>query len=169
MKFWSPANYDLVFDMESAKKIIDGSANSGPAGHRAICLQGAIWPYPGKVDAEATGEDHWTNKVKLSADGGKSGATGAIAMPALIEMCGGSVDLLKLDGEGSEPEIFALNSASWLPAIRNVLIDLHSQDCSESFFGALSQDNYEMTNQGMVYFCRNIRPNAAARFYSAPA
>jgi FkbM family methyltransferase len=136
--------------------------NLEPYGDRAICLQGAIWPYPGKVDLEATGEDHWTNKVKMSADGGKSGATDAIVMPTLIEMCGGSVDLLKLDVEGSEREIFAHNTASWLPAIRNVVIELHGQDCSESFFGALSPYNYEVTNQDMVYFCRNIKPRAAA-------
>lgn len=89
--------------------------------------------------------------MKTSADGGKSGGTDAIVMPTLIEMCGGSVDLLKLDVEGSEREIFAHNSASRLPAIRNIVIELHGQDCSESVFGAMSPYDYEMTNQDMVY------------------
>jgi hypothetical protein len=61
--------------------------------------------------------------------------------PSLIEMGGSSVDLLKLDAEGSESENFALNSASWLSAIRNVAVELHGQDCSESFVGVLSPYN----------------------------
>ena len=136
--------------------------NLEPYGDRAVCVQGAIWPFPGKVDLEASGEDHWTNKVKTSADGGKSGGSDAIVMPVLIEMCGGSVDLLKLDVEGSEREIFGHNSAPWLPAIRNIVIELHGEDCSQRFFEALGPYEYERTNRDMVYFCRNLRPQVAA-------
>lgn len=65
---------------------------------------------------------------------GETGTAEAFTMKLLIAATGGSVDLLKLDVEGSEREIFGSGAGDWLPFVRNIVIELHGPDCSEIFF-----------------------------------
>ena len=51
-----------------------------------------------------------------------------------------SIDLLKIDIEGSEKEIFDLNCKGWLAATKAILIELHDRyvpGCSNAFFKAI--------------------------------
>jgi hypothetical protein len=68
------------------------------------------------------------------------------------------VDLLKVDIEGSEMELFGHNASSWLPKIRNICIELHGQDCKEAFERALQHFQYDRSCSGDLVVCRNLRP-----------
>ena len=131
--------------------------NLAAYGDRAAVLMGALWPNPGRVDLDPQGEE-WANRVKPLPEGATGGVE-AIAMPSLITLCGGSVDLLKIDVEGSEKEIFEPAARSWLPNVRNLVIELHDQECSRRVFGVLDTYEYEMTNRDRVYYFRNLRVN----------
>ena len=48
-----------------------------------------------------------------------------------------NVDLLKVDIERSELEVFGASSSSWLPEMGNICIELHGDDCREVFLRAL--------------------------------
>lgn len=133
-------------------------------GARATVLEGAIWCDEGSVCLDPQWED-WVNRVRPAA-AGETGSAKAFTVPSLIALCGGSVDLLKLDVEGSEKEIFGPGAAEWLPAVRNIVIELHGKDCEERFFNAVAPYEYEMTNCDSVYFLRNLRPKRASRVAS---
>lgn len=52
------------------------------------------------------------------------------------------VDILKIDIETSEKELFLKNYEQWLPKVRVIIIELHDwlkPGCSKVFFGAINQ------------------------------
>lgn len=134
--------------------------NLEPYGTRATAIQGAIWPEEGSLCLDR-GRSDTTNRVR-SAAAGETGSTKTLTMKSLISLIGGSVDLLKLDVEGSEKEIFGPCAAEWLPGVRNIIIELRGKHCEDRFFGALAPFEYEISHRnsagGMVCFLRNLRP-----------
>ena len=131
--------------------------NLAPYGSRAIVREAAIWPDEGSVCLDQR-QQEWENRVRM-ASAGEAGTVKALTVGALIEESGGSVDLLKLDVEGSEREIFGAGAQQWLPRVRNIVIELHGEDCKERFFSAMAGYSYEVSNRDFVYFLRNIRPD----------
>jgi hypothetical protein len=63
------------------------------------------------------------------------------------------IDLLKLDVEGSEAEIFRRREA-WLDKVDTIAIELHDEECRKSFFGALSSTEFDFVQQGELTFAR---------------
>jgi hypothetical protein len=79
-------------------------------------------------------------------------------IPSLLEMTGGEpIDLLKIDIERSELEIFGEDCSGWLPAVRNICIELHGEDCERVFLRALQEFDYERGASGELTICRNLR------------
>ena len=61
------------------------------------------------------------------------------------------IDLLKIDIEGFEKELFETDSESWLPLTRCLIIELHDrmkEGCSKSFFSAISKHNFSFSQRG---------------------
>ena len=139
--------------------------NLAPYKERATVIQGAIWRDEDGVCLDPQNEE-WAHRVRPAA-AGETGLTQTLTVKSLIGLCGGSLDLLKLDIEGSEREIFGPDSMQWLPDVRNILIELHGKDCAERFFSALAHYDYEMTNCDSVYFLRNVRQKKAHAVASA--
>jgi FkbM family methyltransferase len=57
------------------------------------------------------------------------------------------IDILKIDIEGSEIELFSSNYEDWLPNTRVIIIELHDwfrKGCSKSFFTALLKYDYSV-------------------------
>jgi hypothetical protein len=49
-------------------------------------------------------------------------------MPSLMREFGiDTIDLLKLDIEGAEKELFGAATEEWLPRVRNILIETHER------------------------------------------
>ena len=84
-------------------------------------------------------------------------------MGSLIELGGAeAADLLKVDIERAELEIFGETAKAWLPRVRNICIELHGPDCEEAFFSALADFDYELDHAGELTICRNIQPKTEA-------
>ena len=67
-------------------------------------------------------------------------------MPPLFRFAGTeSVDLLKIDIEGSELEVFNVASRSWLPKVKNICIELHGDECRKALMTALDGSDYEIS------------------------
>ena len=70
----------------------------------------------------------------------------------------------QLDIEGSEKELFGPSAQDWLPAVRNIVIELHGGDCSDRFFSALEGYDYDLVRSDKealpVVACRNLRARA---------
>ena len=67
------------------------------------------------------------------------------------------VDLLKVDIERSELELFGSSSSAWLPKVRNICIELHGRDCTEVFLDALKGFDYEPGRSGELTLSINLR------------
>lgn len=138
--------------------------NLAPYGQRAKVVQGAVWPECAKLALDKgtylDGRD-WATRVKLGIESVSSNTDSQINgydVATLISLCGSSkIDLLKIDIERSELELFARGTESWLPRVKNLCIELHGPDCQEIFFRALSNYSYELNSPGDVSICRNLR------------
>lgn len=72
-----------------------------------------------------------------------------------------TIDILKLDIEGSEIEIFSSNFESWLGKVKMLIIELHDRlrpKCSEIFFNAIKKYDFSVGQSGenLVLINRNF-------------
>lgn len=149
--------------------------NLAPYGNRVTLIHGAIWKSAGRLALEA-GRQEWVSRVRDD----QSGSVDALTMNSLIALGDGKVDLLKLDIEGSELEVFGPEAQEWLPIVRNIAIELHGDDRKERFFSALKGYRYDLSlhrtwtdpeagSSGSCYLaiCQNLRAESAASAASA--
>jgi hypothetical protein len=82
----------------------------------------------------------------------------ATSIAAILEESGfPQIDLLKMDVEKAEKEIFS-DHPEWLGRVRNIVIELHGEPCAKSFFEAMSRYRYDRTTLGELTVCSEIRP-----------
>jgi FkbM family methyltransferase len=69
----------------------------------------------------------------------------------------GKIDILKIDIEGSEKEVFSEGFENWLPQCRCVIVELHDrmkEGCSQAVFKAFSKFNFSCEiSGGNLVFC----------------
>jgi hypothetical protein len=78
------------------------------------------------------------------------------------------IDILKLDIEGAELEIFS-GPCEWLSKVAILLIELHDRvapGCSLTFYSALARYDFTEIKRGLTYAFVNraILPASAARY-----
>lgn len=71
------------------------------------------------------------------------------------------IDLLKIDIEGAEKELFESDYENWLPKTKCIVIELHDgikSGSSKSFFKAISRYNFsfQMKGENLVFINRDI-------------
>jgi len=72
-----------------------------------------------------------------------------ITIPELLRRSGAHrIDLLKLDIEGAEKEIFAPGECDWMDHVRAMVVETHGKECEEAVFRATSGGNFAVTRQG---------------------
>ena len=144
--------------------------NLMPYGDRVKVLQGAVWPYLAWLNLSYEAGDGWATQVKL-ADSEMTASVEGRDVGTLLDIADvETADLLKIDIEGSEAEVFASNTESWLPRVRHICIELHNHTCREVFRRALREFDYQETKTGEFTMCLNLRarvPNC--RHGAAPA
>jgi FkbM family methyltransferase len=131
--------------------------NLAPYGARVQLVHGAVWSSTSKLAlSRPTSHNHeWATQVREGVGGTVQGWD----MPSLIDLSGREqIDLLKVDIEGSEVNVFGPDSASWLPKVRNICIELHGAHCEEVFFRALQGFDYELSRSGELTVCSDLRP-----------
>lgn len=168
-KVFMQGDYEIPFPI-AAERIIDAGAHIGlasrffafrypqasilavePVGSNLEVLQrnaatcpritvrsGAVW---GRAAALAsTGEESWSHTFREARAGTPS--IRASTVPDLMDAMGwDAVDVLKLDVEGAEREIFGDAAASWLPRVKVIVIELHDRmtpGCSRAFYRAIA-------------------------------
>jgi FkbM family methyltransferase len=135
--------------------------NLAPYGDRAKVVLGAVWSKRSrlKLSRETFGDGReWATQV-LESEGNEDEATvDGWDVPSLLQLAGGKhIDLLKVDIERSELEIFGASSASWLPKVRNICIELHGPDCKEVFLDALKDFDYDLGSSGELTTSWNLQ------------
>ncbi len=79
-------------------------------------------------------------------------------IPSLMEVGGfETIDILKIDIEGAEAELFRNNTETWLPLTKNICIELHGPECEAAFFSALEDYDFEQSTSGELTLCKNLK------------
>lgn len=71
------------------------------------------------------------------------------------------IDILKMDIEGSEKEVFEHDPAAWLPITACVIVELHDRmkdGCSKAVFRAINQYNFhcELRGANLIFYNQDL-------------
>lgn len=66
------------------------------------------------------------------------------------------VDILKLDIEGAETEIFASEQIEWLDRVDNILIEIHGPEAERVVLDVLQSSDFEVERYRSIYNCRRV-------------
>jgi FkbM family methyltransferase len=123
-------------------------------------MQAAVWNAESKLVIHDSNAEKWCFNVLESPAGepASSPQVMAVTIPKIMQQLGvDHIDLLKLDIEGAEQELFKTGTESWLPHVRQIVIELHDRfrpGCAQIFYAAIGQRVFTQEIQGENIFIR---------------
>jgi len=115
------------------------------------CVQAALWHQAGKLTLENPGASAWARRFEEGKEIPDGIEVEAITMRQAIDLAGGGgIDILKMDIEGAERELFR-HEDGWMEQVRVLVLELHEQaspGCEAALEGALARSSYRRTQQG---------------------
>ena len=132
------SNYELL------KKNVAGYNN-------IYCFNNAIWYTNNNLGIYDSGMGEYGYRV-VDGNDRQVGTINGITLNDIIEKFNiTTIDILKIDIEGAEKELFTYNYESWLPKVRCIVIELHDmyrKGCATAFFKAISSREYDIFCKG---------------------
>ncbi len=138
-----------------------------PEPSNLLLLRNNLRPYPNveivetalwsddqsRLQIQNPGDESWAFRVKPAPEGTVAtiSVSGLLARPPTPH-----VDVLKVDIEGTELEVFSRNS-SWVESVDTIIIELHDRlrpGCSEAVRSATSGFEFETHAQGNLVVSR---------------
>ena len=114
---------------------------------RIRAIHGAVWHRPEAVVIANEQDDPWTFQVKSAH--GESTIKG-LTLSSIISECGfEKIDLLKLDIEGAEREVFEA-ADDWISKTDVIIVELHERfrpGCEAAVLSAASRCRFEITQR----------------------
>ena len=131
--------------------------NLKPFAKRAVVVQAAVWPENRRLQIVPASrrKGNWSLEVEPSESGDVEGLT----IPEILHRgdAHGPIDLLKVDIEGAETEVFR-GSPSWLALTRNIAIELHHALAEETVTRAIAGYQYERRQAHELTIIYGLRP-----------
>lgn len=122
-------------------------------------VQSALWHRREVIHVVDRGYGERGFMIDRDADGTTLQATSVAELMADYNFP--RVDILKMDIEGSEKEVFAEGYSQWLPLTRCLIIELHDRmkpGCSTALFKAITQYDFSMSIRGENLIFINNNP-----------
>jgi FkbM family methyltransferase len=120
------------------------------------CLQMGLWHKEALLEIH---NRHFNNNSGFAVEEvAKKGpeTIEAITIPAIMQRYGISeIDVLKMDIEGAEKELFSYGADQWLPHVKTLVIETHDfmkSGTAKSVFSALQPYDYNVHIQGSNFF-----------------
>jgi len=115
-------------------------------------IRAGIWHTAGMLDLQK--EDSGHSGIRTTAPKG-AGDTPAITIPELMSRYGiDKLDLLKIDIEGAELELFSNGDLFWLERVTTIAIELHDHlrpGCGDAFFKAVAPYRWSYSIVGYTF------------------
>jgi len=123
----------------------------------AQCLRNGIWNCNTELSVKnsSTG-DKWAFIVGKRESTEETGVTSVTIAEIMKRYNRESIDILKVDIEGAELELFSSNYEYWLPRTKAIMIETHDQirkGCSQALFRALANFDYSVSYIGNTILC----------------
>jgi FkbM family methyltransferase len=125
-------------------------------------IQKGIWSKSGHLRIRDKMADANAFQVEWAAEPGTD-TLSAISLEEILANSGVDVlDIVKLDIEGAEKEVFRAGYESWLPKTRLLIVELHDRmvpGCSKSLFDAVSKYDFacETRWENLIFYNNNLR------------
>ena len=137
----------------SGSNVIQFRRNCSGYGNVTL-LEGALWSSSVTTVKIANPDDEsWSFHVEAS-DG--PGGIRAFTIPEILDKFAvGDLDLLKLDIEGAERQLFEAGSDQWLPRVKAIIVEIHGDEARLAIEKACNQDEFLYSRKGeKVYAVR---------------
>lgn len=107
-------------------------------------MHAAVWPHQTSLRIANPQEtpDNYVFRPTVEIEGEE---IPTITVPEILERMGGSIDLFKIDIEGSEHEIFTTADLDWLKSVKAITIEIHDRiapGTSKAIYSALADYDY---------------------------
>jgi FkbM family methyltransferase len=124
-------------------------ANLKPYGSRSIRVQAGVWSHATGLTVEpGTAGNEWGFVVRESKTGETPDVNAVDIDGLLAKSDKGRIDILKVDIEGSEREVFSRNTHSWIDKFDNLVIELHGDECTAIVKDAVKHRNLALSYSG---------------------
>lgn len=111
-----------------------------------VILEGALWPDSTTVRIVNPGDESWSFQVEASDD---SGGVRAYTIEEIMDSYGiEAIDLIKLDIEGAERQLFESRSDRWLPRVKAIVVEIHGEGARAAIERACTPDDFDETRSG---------------------
>jgi FkbM family methyltransferase len=122
----------------------------------AVLIQGAIWPTKCSLTIENSAVDSWEFRVSERSSVGGGDEVSAITIPDILDLIGAKrIDLLKVDIEGSELQLFSSSAEEWIDSVQVITIELHDRfcaGCAKAFYSVLAKRKFVQEIRGENIF-----------------
>jgi len=121
-------------------------------------LQGAIWNKNTDLVIKDIGLGNWGFMIEEFINEHENSITAYTIQNIMLLYEIDKIDILKIDIEGSEKELFESNFEFWLGKVKVIIIEFHDvmrPGSSKSFFNAISNYDYKLKIRGeyiIIYF-----------------
>jgi FkbM family methyltransferase len=140
--------------------------NLRPFGDRVVVMQAALWPERRalRITPSSRRLGSWGLRVEpVAVEESALAEVDGLTIPDILARAHeqGPIDLIKIDVEGAETELFR-TSPAWLASIRNIAIELHGDAARAAFAAALSGYVYTWEDVHESTIVRSLRARGEA-------
>lgn len=124
-------------------------------GQRATVVHAALWDRPGQFAVRPERAGTWASAVRPATAADQQRVVPGVTLPGLISQFElRQIDILKIDVEGAEVQIFSAADLSWLDRVGCLMIDLEDARSREAFYRALAGRPFELSQYRDVTVAR---------------
>jgi len=111
-------------------------------------IQGALWTSSTHLIIENPADDSWALRV-LEAPASTYRSFKGFTVADILRRSGKQrIDLLKLDVEGSEEQLFTSNYGSWIERVENLMVEVHGQRSRDAVLTATEDRGFSISQSG---------------------
>jgi FkbM family methyltransferase len=145
-----------IYAVEPDKSNFDLLTRNCAGLENIVCLHAGLWPVStvlSFVDAQAE-----KSAMSLKPAETAEETVPSVTIPELMERFAiATIDILKLDIEGAERELFGTGVDQWIERVETIAIELHDRykaGCAQAFYAALYGREFTQEQRGETIFVR---------------
>lgn len=121
-------------------------------------VQGALWTSNTNLVIENPTAESWSFRVVEAPSPTKHSFKGVTVANILARSGRQHIDLLKLDIEGSEEQLFSSNYGDWIDRVKNLMIEPHGRRRRDVVFSAVKDRGFSVSESGEYVVFRKVSP-----------